>query len=520
MSDPSAPSLPAARPAEPSSVFDDRALLGHPRGLGLLFVTEMWERFSYYGMRALLVLYLVNALQWDTARAANLYGTYTMAVYLTPLVGGYLADRWIGTRRSLVIGGAIIALGHFALAFPGLGMFYVGLALIVIGTGFFKPNVSTQVGELYRQGDPRRDSAFTIFYMGVNAGAFLGPIVCGYLAQTERFGWHWGFAAAGVGMVLGLATYLWGRERYLPGVGLGVRARREREAPAHRGEQHPIRHGLVGAAAGVALAAVLSGASVLAILVGAAVGATFGITLLGTRGDERRRVVALFIVVFFVIFFWAAYEQAGSSMNLFADKSTDLTVGGWTIPSTWFQSVNPLAILVFAPVFAITWERLGDRGREPSTPLKMAMGLVLLGVGFLFMLAGGARADRGVLVSPTWLVLAYVFHTWGELCLSPVGLSYVTKLAPARFVSLLMGAWFLANAAANKIAGALAAFTPVPGQERSVEASGLGRWLQELSATNVGFYSIFVISSFVAAAIMLAFVPLLKRLASGADRSR
>jgi POT family proton-dependent oligopeptide transporter len=356
--------------------------------------------------------------------------------------------------------------------------------------------------------------------MGVNAGAFLGPIVCGYLAQTERFGWHWGFAAAGVGMVLGLLTYLWGRERYLPGVGLGVRARREREAPAHHGEQHPIRHGAVGAAVGLALAAALAGTSAVGLLAGAMVGAMFGITVLGTHGDERRRVLALFIIVFFVIFFWAAYEQAGSSMNLFADRNTDLTVGGWTIPSTWFQSVNPLAILVFAPVFAILWERLGERGREPSTPLKMTVGLALLGGGFLFMLAGGARADSGALVSPLWLTLAYVFHTWGELCLSPVGLSYVTKIAPARFVSLLMGAWFLANAAANKIAGAVAAYTPVPGQARAAGAGGLRGWLQDASATYAGFYSIFVVSSFVAAATLLAFVPLLKRLAAGADRSR
>jgi POT family proton-dependent oligopeptide transporter len=516
MSDPSAAAAGAA-PALPA-VFDDRALLGHPRGLGLLFVTEMWERFSYYGMRAILVLYLVNGLQWDAARAANLYGTYTMAVYLTPLVGGYLADRWIGTRRSLVIGGAIIALGHFTLAFRSMSAFYLGLALIVVGTGFFKPNVSTQVGQMYTPGDSRRDSAFTIFYMGVNAGAFLGPLVCGALAQSGRFGWHWGFAAAGVGMVLGLAVYLWGRERYLPGIGLrGTRAAAAREAVRAEPDGHAALHGALGAAAGIVLALALGGASVLGVLVGGAVGATFGITLLGTHGDERRRVVTLFVVVFFVIFFWAAYEQAGSSMNLFADKNTDLSIGSFVVPSSWFQSVNPLAILVFAPVFAALWQALGARRREPSTPFKMVLGLFLLGIGFLFMMAGGRRADGGVLVSPMWLTLAYLFHTWGELCLSPVGLSYVTKLAPARFASLLMGAWFLANAAANKIAGALAAYTPLPGEAHPVSAGGLGGLLQRVSSTNFGFYSIFVVSSFAAAALMLVFVPLLKRLSRSAE---
>jgi proton-dependent oligopeptide transporter, POT family len=518
MSDSSATPAPAAVAPDRPAVFDDRSLLGHPRGLGLLFVTEMWERFSYYGMRAILVLYLVNALRWDVARAASLYGTYTMAVYLTPLVGGYLADRWIGTRRSLVIGGIIIAAGHFTLAFPGLTAFYAGLALIVIGTGFFKSNVSTQVGQMYRQGDPRRDSAFTIFYIGINVGAALGPAVCGTLAQSDRFGWHWGFAAAGVGMVLGLAVYLWGREKYLPGIGLrGARTAPAREAVRIETGGATALHGAIGAAVGIVVGLALGGASALPVVVGAAVGATFGITVLGTHGDERRRVVALFITVFFVIFFWAAYEQAGSSMNLFADKNTDLSIGSFQLKSSWFQSVNPVFIILFGIGFSWLWQELGARRREPSTPMKMALGLFLLGVGFLFLMAGGRRADAGVLVSPMWLVLAYLFHTFGELCLSPVGLSYVTKLAPARFASLLMGAWFLANAAANKIAGALAGLTPVPGAERPEAAGGFAGFLQHVSATNFGFYSIFVVSSFAAAALLLVCVPLVKRLTKGAE---
>jgi POT family proton-dependent oligopeptide transporter len=497
------------------SILDDRALLGHPRGLGLLFVTEMWERFSYYGMRAILVLYLVNGLRWDTARAAGLYGTYTMLVYLTPVVGGYLADRLMGTRHALILGGAVIAAGHFALAFPGMTMFYVGLALIIVGTGLFKPNASTMCGQLYRQGDARRDSGFTIFYMGVNAGAFLGPLVCGYLAQSERFGWHWGFAAAGVGMVLGLAAYLWGRDRYLPGIGLRPsQAAPGRVAEAPHGDRRLLLDGAGGAVAGAVVASLLGGATLLGLAMGMTVGAVIAMTVLGSRGEERRCVVALFVVSFFVIFFWAAYEQAGSSMNLFADRHTNLDLAGLHLPSSWFQSLNPALILLGAPVFAGLWGALGRRGWEPSTALKMVLGLSLLGVGFIFLAAGGRRADAGVLVSPLWLTAAYLFHTLGELCLSPVGLSYVTKVAPARFAALLMGAYFLANAAANKIAGALAAYTPTPGEVRAVEAGGIGGFLQRVSATNFGFFSIFVVSSFAAAAVMLLFVPLLKRLTS------
>ncbi len=505
--------------AETRPLFlDDRALLGHPRGLGLLFVTEMWERFSYYGMRAILVLYLVNALRWDTARAAGLYGTYTMLVYLTPVVGGYLADRFMGTRHAIVLGGAVIAAGHFALAFSGMTMFYTGLGLIILGTGLFKPNASTMCGQLYRQGDPRRDSGFTIFYMGVNAGAFLGPLVCGYLAQGERFGWHWGFAAAGVGMVLGLIVYVWGRDRYLPGIGLRpvepARAPGQLSGARPAGDRRLLLDGAGGAVAGGVLAALLGGWSVLGLAMGMTVGAALAVTMLGSRGEERKRVIALFTVAFFVIFFWAAYEQAGSSMNLFADKHTDLEAGGVHVPSSWFQSLNPLFILLCAPAFAALWGVLGRRRKEPSTALKMVLGLVLLGVGFLFLAAGGRRADAGVLVSPIWLSAAYLFHTLGELCLSPVGLSYVTKVAPARFAALLMGSWYLANAAANKIAGALAAYTPTPGEVRATVAGGMGGFLQRVSETNFGFFSIFVVSSFAAAAVMLLFVPLLKRLTS------
>lgn len=475
-------------------VPDDRSLMGHPRGLGLLFLVEMWERFSYYGMRALLVLYLVNYLKWSDGDAARLYGTYTSLVYLTPLIGGYLADRYIGTRRSLVVGSVVIAMGHFTLALQSMTSFYIGLGLIIIGTGFFKPNVSTMVGQMYRDGDTRRDAGFTIFYMGVNLGGFLAPLVCGYLGQ--KVGWHYGFAAAGFGMLLGLGIYLWGRDRYLPGIGFTrtqtANAAGDAAAGLVDGDEVSLLPGLIGAVAGVIIAFVLH-ADWLGYAFGGIIGGAIGTTIIGTRGDERNRVLAIFIVVFFVVFFWMAFEQAGSSMNLFADRHTNLRIGGFAFPSSWFQSVNPLFIMVFAPVFASVWVKLGRTGREPSTAMKMALGLALVGCGFLFMVAGGRIADTGIKVSAIWLLMAYAFNTWGELCLSPVGLSYVTKIAPVRFASLLMGVWFLANSAANKLGGFLAS------QTENIPRLGT-------------FYLIPVATSFGAALLLLLLVPWLKTL--------
>ncbi len=498
------------------SVLDDRALLGHPRGLGLLFAVEMWERFSYYGMRAFLVLYLVHALGWSDRNAASLYGMYTSAVYLTPLVGGYLADRFIGTRRSVVLGSAVIALGHFSLAIPSTVTFYLGLGLIIAGTGFFKPNAATMVGQLYRPGDPRRDSGFTIYYMGVNAGALIGPLICGWLA--ESVGWHWGFGAAGVGMVAGLIMYLVWRNTYLPGIGVKPEAGPGPAAGTHAGaDAGVILHGAAGAVAGAVLAWLAAGWAVYPILLGTGIGGVAAITILGTKGAERRRVLAIYLTALFVVFFWTAYEQAGSSMNLFADRHTDMVILGHKWPASWFQSFNPLLIIPLAMAFAALWGWLGRRGREPSTPLKMVFGLALLGAGFLFLVAGGRRADAGVLVSPMWLALAYLFHTLGELCLAPVGLSYVSRMAPARFASLLMAAYYLANAVANLLAGTLAGLTPTPGQEHAVSAAGIAGWLQRTSATNGGFFSIFVVIAFVGAALMLVFVPVLKRLTASVD---
>ena len=295
------------------------------------------------------------------------------------------------------------------LALPGMNAFYAGLLLVVIGTGFFKANVSTMVGQLYAEGDARRDAGFTLFYMGINTGGFLGPLVCGYLAQSERFGWHWGFAAAGVGMVLGLILYASFKRKYLGTIGDKPTGTSKAAATAVVGADQDVsvRNGVIGAAAGAAVSWLLSG-SLLGVLVGAIIGAALAISVLGTHGEERKRVIALFIVAFFVVFFWAAFEQAGSSMNLFADKYTDLQAGNFTIPSSWFQSVNSFFIIFFAPVFASIWLGLGRRGKEPSTPLKMSIGLALIAGGFMLLAIGGGRADAGVKVSPIWLVGAYL----------------------------------------------------------------------------------------------------------------
>jgi proton-dependent oligopeptide transporter, POT family len=434
-----------------------------PPGLYLLFGVEMWERFSYYGMRAFLVLFLVSGaggFGWTKQQASHLYGWYTGLVYLTPLIGGYLADRFLGTHRAVVIGGGVIAAGHFCLAVPAQPTFFLGLLLIVIGTGFFKSNVSTMVGQLYRTGDRRRDAGFTIFYMGINTGATFGPVVCGYLAKSQRFGWHWGFGAAGVGMVLGLVTYLVLKKRYLPGIG---------ETPAS----------LVSVSEREGRAPLSS--------------------------DDMRAMAAIGILAFFNIFFWLAFEQAGSSMSFFAEERTRRELLGIDVLSPYFQSVNPIGIIVLAPVFAWIWTSLASRGREPSTPVKFAMGLFLVGAGFVVMVAAARLSDDGVPVSPMWLIAAYSIHTCGELCLSPVGLSMVTKLAPARFASLMMGVWFLAFFFSDLFAGLLAG---------TVEKIERGQVFRVLGG-QADFFLMFVVMSFVAGAVLLALSGSVKRLMRG-----
>jgi POT family proton-dependent oligopeptide transporter len=400
-------------------------LRGHPAGLRTLFFTEMWERFSYYGMRAFLFLYMTTptaagGLGFSDARAGSIYGTYTGSVWAAAILGGLVADRLLGQYRSVLLGGIVIALGHFTLAFKALPFFYSGLALIVIGTGLLKPNVSTLVGSLYDEGDSRRDAGFSIFYMGINLGAFIGPLVAGYLAQ--RVDWHLGFACAGFGMALGLTQYVLGRSRLQPALDrLAARARSTETATASS----------VDAPAGP--------------------GARFS-------AEQWKRMAVVVILFVFAALFWGAYEQAGSTLTLFADRYTRLSMFGFSFPSSWFQSVQPIFVIVLAPVFAWAWMRLGRR--EPSSPAKFAFGLAFMGLSFLLLVPAGAQAQSAanVRVSPWWLIGAYFVSELGELCLSPVGLSVVTKLAPVRIVGLMMGVWFLSNAGGNKLAGWAAGF--------------------------------------------------------------
>ncbi len=452
-------STPASAAPLPGGTF-----FGHPRGLSTLFFTEYWERFSYYGMRALLILFMTaklqdGGLQLNVLTAGAIYGLYTSFVYLTAVPGGWLADRLLGQRRAVLVGGCLISLGHFSMAIHSLTTFYLGLALIVAGTGLLKPNVSAMVGDLYPEGGARRDAGFSVFYMGINLGAFVAPLICGPLG--ERINWHWGFAAAGFGMAVGVAQYVWGG-RYLGTIGIKPNAGTD---PADRTKA--LR--LAGSSA-VALAAILTilyfvqpsavaiaNSMGIVILLMAVLSLGFQMFFGGLDGTEKKKVGVIFVLFVFATLFWSAFEQAGSSLNLFAQRFTDLNVFGWSMPASILQSVNPLFIIAFAPVFAWIWVALARSRRDPSSPAKFSLGLILVGMGFLVMAWAAVRTMGGtVQVSPLWLVVTYLFHTGGELCLSPVGLSVVTKLAPHRKVSQMMGIWFLSLSLGNLLGGLVA----------------------------------------------------------------
>ena len=438
--------------------------LGHPRGLSTLFFTEMWERFSYYGMRGILLLFLVNAVATGgfgmTDRTASaIYALYVGMVYLMALPGGWIADRILGQRRAVFVGGCFIAAGHFSMAMPTVPTFYLGLCLIVVGTGLLKPNVSAMVADLYPEGGARRDAGFSVFYSGINVGAMIGPLVCGYLG--EKVNWHLGFGAAGIGMILGLIQYTRGG-KYLGDAGL-----RRREAEDAAGDARAPRQLALGIAAVVGallLLAVLGATGVVHLtLHGVAQGTGyfmlglailyFGSVLLfaGLTSAEKKRVVLIFVFFLAAVLFWAGFEQAGSSMNLFASRLTDRMIGSWEMPASFLQSVNSFFLILLAPFFGMLWVRL--RSREPSTPAKMGYGLVFLALGFLLLAWAATFTLGGGKVSPMWLVGAYLLHTVGELCLSPVGLSSVTKLSPRRLVGQMMGTWFMGTALGNLIAG-------------------------------------------------------------------
>jgi POT family proton-dependent oligopeptide transporter len=444
---------------------------GHPAGLRTLFFTEMWERFSYYGMRALLVLFMVDqvesgGLALNDSTATAIYGLYTAAVYLLALPGGWIADRLIGAQRAIWIGGIVIMLGHFTLAIPSVYAFFLGLMLVACGTGLLKPNISAVVGQLYPEGDGRRDSGFTIFYMGINIGAFFGSIVCGFLAESQTFGWHYGFAAAGVGMLFGLWQFR--RSRGLLGEA-GLKPHVEPDSAVER--QRISRSWRMVWAGGllvlVTFGLLVSGAwrpdpvvvsrYTSAVILGLA-GAYFAWLFIfgGLNGDEKRRLVVIIALFLGAAMFWAGFEQAGSSLNLFADRYTDRMIGNFEMPASWLQSTNPIMIILIAPVFAAVWGYLARRNLEPSTPVKFIFGLIMLGAGFGVMFFAAKLVAAGNSVLPFWLITTYLFHTLGELALSPVGLSATTKLAPKRYVGQMMGVWFVGAALGNVLAGLLA----------------------------------------------------------------
>jgi proton-dependent oligopeptide transporter, POT family len=434
---------------------------GHPKGLYLLFFTEAFERFQYYGMRAFLVLYLVDAsrgLGWSRTEALSLYGTYTGLVYLTPVLGGYIADRFLGQRFSVVLGGTLMMFGQVLCAVKSAPTLYAGLTVLILGNGFFKANISTMVGQLYAPGDRRRDNAFTIFYMGINLGGFVGPLLAGGVA--EKVDWSFGFALSGLGMAIGVATFLALKGKLL--VGIGTLKEKPSAAEVKRFLTIiGIALLVLAALAWCAVKGPLAGRVnwdwvLLSAILGTMVGFFVYLTFFGKlTKDERDRVLVIFIIVFFVVAFWAAFEQAGGLMNLYTDTKVDRGVFGWEVPTTWFQSVNSLFIVAFAPLFAMMWTWLANRGKEPRTSAKMAIGMLLVSAGFVLMYAAAKQSAAEGKAALLWVVGAYLFHTWGELALSPVGLSMITKLAPTKFASALMGVWFLSNAAANKLAGML-----------------------------------------------------------------
>lgn len=447
----------------------DTRFFGHPAGLSTLFFTELWERFGYYGMRALLVLFMTagvasGGLGFDTTKAYAIYGLYTASVYMMSLPGGWVADRILGQQKTVLYGGMLIAAGYLMLAIPSVTALYAGMTVVVLGTGLLKPNISTVVGQLYEQGDARRESGFSIFYMGINIGSTIAPLACGWVG--EKINWHWGFGLAGLGMTAGVLTYWRGMKR-LGEAGLYPVAAPSAEVGAQWKRQ--FRNGVVGVAALLATGLALQATGVMdasaeqlvnfagVVLVGLTL-ALFGWMFFGGdwTAEERKRLMVIAVLFCGSALFWAAFEQAGSSFNLFARNATDHVLWGFDFPASWFQSLNAAFIICFAAVFAWIWIRMGER--QPSSVMKFALSMFCATAGFGVMMMAAQRAAGGERVSPMWLVVTYLLHTFGELLLSPVGLSAMTRLAPARVAGLMMGVWFLSLSMGNYMAGRMAAF--------------------------------------------------------------
>ena len=463
------------------------AAKGHPKGLYVLFATEMWERFNFYGMRAMLVLFMTKALLFNDVFSSNLYGSYISLIYLSPLVGGYIADRYWGNKRSIMVGGLVMAVGELILFFcgsvydssPGLStaLFFSGLGFMIAGNGFFKPNISSLVGQLYKPNDIRKDAAYTIFYMGINVGGMLGPLVCGFFGDTGNpADFKWAFLVGGIAMIISIIVQKLYHNKHVKtpeGKILGLTPGMDPDAASKDLIVAPPKFMLnpvVIAVSVLSFAGLMIGAMYLDTKINYLfylLGASFIFIIFLIFSDknltaaEKQRIWVMIIIAVFVVFFWGAYEQTGASLVFFAERQTDRNLwSGYTMPTSYFQSFNSAFIVIFAPVFAWIWLKMGSK--QPSTPSKMGIGLILLGLGYLWIAYGVRTNESAVSVSIIWLTGLYMLHTFGELCLSPIGLSLFNKLAPLRFASLLMAVWFLGNAGGNKLAGTLSALYPEP----------------------------------------------------------
>ena len=475
-------------------------ILGHPKGLFVLFFAEMWERFSYYGMRALLIFYLTKHWLFSDSDAGIIYGAYTALVYITPVVGGYLADRYLGQRKAVLFGAVLLTLGHFFMAFEGspaagntgnpvIYVFWLALALIIVGSGFLKANISVIVGQLYPRTDTRRDAAYTIFYMGINLGAAIGSLLCGYIGET--YGWAYGFGLAGFGMLLGLVVFMWGRPLLL--------GRGEPPKPLAKSKEFSM-YGAGLVMVGICWLAIQFQDMVGFVLMffgGALVLYVLFTAVVKLPAEERDRIFAAMFLILTSIVFWALFEQAGSSLNLFTDRHVDR--GG--VPASTFQSINAIYIILLAPLFAIAWQFLGRKGLEPSAPFKFGLGVVQVGLGFLVLVWGANSVGMDAAVPVIFIFLIYLLHTTGELCLSPVGLSAMNRLAPAHMASLIMGTWFFASATGNFAAGLIASAT---GAEGVGEEAGRQVVLDVYST--VGWYAVGI------GLAVLVISPLIKKL--------
>ncbi len=502
-----------------NNMTNQKTFFGHPMGLSSLFATEMWERFSYYGMRALLVLFLTatfadGGFEMAELDAFTIYGIFTGLVYVTPIIGGILADKVLGQRKTIYIGGLTMAIGQFLLAYSAhqvdadiavrQSLFFTGLGVLILGNGFFKPNISTMVGELYDNSDPRKDGGFTIFYMGINIGAGISPLVAGYLG--EQVSWEYGYLAAGIGMVLGTAWFFW-RSHTLGNIGMPPKVKeiRNRLAVKDWGSIVLYVAVLVLAVFGFihgwgTLSEGLQAWIIRLVAIGGGGYIVYSI-FKGTEGKtEWSRVAVIVVLAIFNIFFWAGFEQAGTTFNVFARDNTNRMLGNLEIPAAAFQSVNAIFIVIFAPLFSILWVRLSKLKLNPNTPMKFVWGMVLLSLGFVIMAFGNARAEGGHLVSPLWLVMVFMLHTFGELCLSPIGLSMVTKLSPPKLVSTMMGVWMGSFAAGNFVAS-------------QMKAISIG--VEKMIGNEVNVFWFIAIQTAVAAAILFTLTPWLKRMMKG-----